>query len=494
MAEVKRYLAVDLGAESGRVMLGEVVDGQIDLREIHRFGNGPREVAGTLRWDFTTLLSEIKAGLAKAIKESDGPISGIGVDSWGVDYGLLDGQGQLIEDPYHYRDSRTDAMMKRAFDLMGKRAVYDHSGIQFMQINTLYQLLAAREAQSPTLAQARHVVMMADLVSYHLCGEVFAEYSLASTSQLMDMATGEWSQAIFERLGLPQGLMPGIVTPGTVVGQLSASVCRELDCDPIAVIAVGSHDTASAVAAVPVVGDSWAYLSSGTWSLMGVELDQAVINDETFGSDFTNEGGVEGTIRLLKNIMGLWLVQECRRQWASEGKELTYADMTELAEQAPPFAGWVNPLDATFLIPGEMPQRINAYLARSGQEKIKNKGQMIRLVLESLAFSYRWCLEKLEAITGKPIDVLHMVGGGIKNELLCQFGSNAIGRKVVAGPVEATALGNILIQAKACRQIETLVQGRQWIGESVVLKTYEPQETAAWNREYEKIEQVLNAG
>ena len=307
MENKKTYIAVDLGAESGRVMLGDVSD-TLSLQEVHRFANGPVERDGTLRWDFDRLFGEIKTGIAKAVKQADGPIVSIAVDSWGVDFGLLDEQGQLIEDPYNYRDSRTDGIMDKAFGLMGKREIYDNSGLQFMQLNTIYQLLSMRLGDSPVLAGARKLIFMADLVGYHLCGKQYAEYSLASTSQLMDMKTGKWSQKIFDKLDLPIEIMPEVVKTGATVGTLKPELCEEFGCGAIDIIAAGSHDTASAVAAVPATQDNWAYLSSGTWSLMGIEAAEPIINDKSFANGFTNEGGVDNTIRFLKNIMGLWLV------------------------------------------------------------------------------------------------------------------------------------------------------------------------------------------
>ncbi|MHC4477765.1 MAG: rhamnulokinase [Planctomycetota bacterium] len=482
----KHYVAVDLGAESGRVMLGSVCDGKLSLEEAHRFGNTPVEQAGALRWDFDRLLSEVKTGIAKAAKQAGGEVSGIGVDSWGVDFGLIDAAGNLIEDPYHYRDARTNGVMEKAFELMGKREIYESTGLQFLQFNSVYQLLAMRLADSAALARAKRLIFMADLFSYYLCGRVFGEYSLASTSQMMDMRTGLWSQEIFDKLSLPIGIMPEVVEPGTVVGELKADVAEDLGCGRIPVIAVASHDTGSAVAAVPAGDDNWAYISSGTWSLIGVEVPEAVIKDKSFEHSFTNEGGVEGTIRLLKNIMGLWLVQECRRQWQTEAANLSYRDLAEMAENAEPFAAYIDPDHGSFLARGDMPKRINGYLAATGQKSVGDKAQMIRVILESLALKYRWALERLEEITAKAIDCLHMVGGGIQNELLCQFTANAVGRRVIAGPIEATAIGNILMQAKAAGQIGTLSEAREIVGDSFEPKEYEAQNSGLWQEQYEK--------
>ncbi len=485
MADEKKYIAVDLGAESGRVMIGAVSDERIVLKEIHRFGNGPIEEDGSLKWDFNKLISEIKTGISKAAKTAGNDIAGIGVDSWGVDFGLLDADDKLIENPYHYRDSRTNGMMEKAFELLSKREIYEHTGIQFMQLNSVYQLLSMRLANSGVMAKAKNLIFIADLVSYYLCGEIFAEYSLASTSQFMDMRASRWSKEVLDRLSLPVGILPRIVKPGTIVGQLTAKVQKELGCGPIPVIAIGSHDTASAIAGVPAGVGNWAYLSSGTWSLMGVEIPRAIINDKTFEYEFTNEGGVENKIRLLKNIMGLWLMQECRRQWQKEGTDLSYNELTAMAEKAEPFAGFLNVDDGVFLALGDMPKRINEYLARTGQKTTQDKGQINRIIMESLALKYRQVMDAIENITGDTIEQLHIVGGGIKNELLCRFTANAIGKKVITGPIEATASGNILMQAKAAGQIETLDQAREIVRNSFNLKEYQPQNTSLWQEQYE---------
>ncbi len=492
MSGTKQYIAVDLGAESGRVMLGTISDAELKLEEIHRFGNGPIEQAGSLRWDFNKLFSNIKDGIAKAVKAADRQVCGIGVDSWGVDFGLIDENGELIENPYHYRDSRTNGMMDKAFELMGKRQVYDNTGIQFMQLNTVYQLLSLSLSRPEVLKKTDKMIFMADLVSYHLCGQAFAEYSLASTSQLMDMKTGRWSKEIFDQLSLPMELMPKVVAPGTVVGKLNDELAKQVGCKPIDIIAIGSHDTAIAVAAVPVSEKNWAYLSSGTWSLMGLEIRHAVINDETYKYQFTNEGGVANTILLLKNIMGLWIVQECKRQWKSDGDDLSYLQITNMAQEAEPFKAFINSNDNAFFAPGSMPERINMYLADNDQSTIDDEGQIVRVILESLALNYRWVIEKLEEINGSSVDVLHIVGGGIQNELLCQFAANATGKKVVTGPIEATASGNIIMQAIAKGQFGSLAEAREVVANSFELKSYSPQDVQIWDEQYKKIEHVFN--
>jgi len=482
----KIYIAIDLGAENGRVILGQVSDSRLNLQEVHRFSNSPIMENGSLRWDFDYLLSEIKAGIAKTVKVTNEEISGIGIDSWGVDFGLIDKKGRLIENPYHYRDSRTNGMMDKAFELIPKKDIYFNTGIQFMQLNTVYQLLAMKTSNSDLLQKTNKLIFMADLVAYHLCGKIFAEYTLASTSQLMNLQTGRWSEEIFDKLLLPIDIMPGVVKAGMVVGKLKSELAGELGATQLSVIAVGSHDTASAIAAVPAKGDSWAYLSSGTWSLMGVEVPSAIINETTYKYQFTNEGGVANTIRLLKNIMGLWIVQECRHQWQAEGEKLSYSQLADLAQKAQPFAGYINPNDSCFFSPGRMPAKINDYLKQAGQNITDDYGQIVRIVLESLAFNYRWVLERIEEVTGKQIDVLHIVGGGIQNELLCQFTADATGKKVVAGPVEATAIGNIIMQAIATGQLKSVSHGREIVKNSIKTKKYLPSDSDVWTEKYKR--------
>jgi len=490
MDGVKNYIAIDLGASSGRVILGRVRAGEILLEEMHRFENGPIQCGDSIRWDFAKLFGEIEAGLAKTAKHV-GKIESISVDSWGVDFGLIDSKGKLFENPYHYRDKRTDTMMDEVFSIVPRKKVYDITGIQFMPFNSIYQLRALKLQQPASLKNTDKIIFMADLVSYYLCGEIFSEYTLASTSQLVDMNTGKWSDELFSKLSLPMNVMPKIVQPGSVVGKLKKQIADKIGCAQISIVATGSHDTASAVASVPAQGNNWAYLSSGTWSLMGVEIAKPLINDATYKYQFTNEGGVYNTIRLLKNIMGLWLIQECRRNWVQQGEKLQFAAIAEMAKNAKPFAAVINPNDSRFLAPCDMPAMINGYLAEKGYKKINDKGQLIRVILESLAFYYRRVFEILEEITGKKIDVLHLVGGGIQNELLCQFTANSIGRKVVAGPVEATAMGNIMVQAIAAGQIANISEGRKAVAKSFELKTYQPADTQAWNEKYQQIKNIL---
>jgi len=480
------YVAVDLGAESGRVMLGTLAGDRLDLREVHRFPNGPVPQGDSIRWDVERLFAEVDRGIARAAAQAEGRVECIGVDTWGVDFGLLDADGKLIERPYHYRDARTDGVMERAFERMPRREFYERTGIQFMQINSVFQLLAMRLAGDPALERAERLLFMADLVNWHLCGQALAEYTLASTSQMMDMRTGRWSEPVLSALELPAEILPDVVAPGTGIGELRLELARRLRTRALPVVAVAAHDTASAVAAVPAEGEGWGYLSSGTWSLLGVEVREPVIDDRTFAASFTNEGGVEGTFRLLKNIMGLWLVQECRRQWAAEGMSLSYEALTAMAQAAPAFAAVLDPSDDAFLAPGDMPRRINEYMTAHGRPHFQDKGAMVRAVLEGLALTYRQQVERLEALLGHDLTALHVVGGGSQNDLLNQFTADATGRPVVAGPVEATAVGNVLMQALATGRVESLDEVRALVRQSFPTRRFEPREPDVWRREAER--------
>lgn len=481
MSRSKNYIAIDLGASSGRVMLGNIDGHKLSIEECYRFPNEPIEQDGTLRWDFKRIFSEIKKGISAAVKKSGGNIESIGVDSWGVDFGLIDKAGQLIENPYHYRDSRTDGMMEKAFGLLPKRKIFDETGIQFLQLNTLYQLLAMSQADSDVLRKAHKLLFIADLVAYFLCGKIFSESTLASTSQLLDVSKLEWSKEIFEKMHLPIDLMPEVIEPGVRVGVLNEQLCSELGCGPIPVVAAGSHDTASAVAAVPSSDNSWAYISSGTWSLIGLEIDKVAINDETYEEGFSNEIGVGGKIRLLTDLMGMWLIQECFRTWQEKGETFKFTDIAEMARKAKPFVAIFDTNDHGLFTPGNMEDKINDCLKKTGQKAIHDKGQIIRVIMESLAFKYADVLRQMENITKKKINVMHIVGGGCQNELLSQFAADAMGCKVICGPVEATSIGNVIIQAMAAKQIDSLSHARDIIGQSSDLKEYLPLNHNKWN-------------
>ena len=488
MNGLSHYIAIDIGAESGRVMLACISNGKISLLEVHRFANNPVEQEDSLRWDFPKILSEIKTGIKKvfAINKT---IESIGIDTWGVDFGLIDNKGRLIENPYHYRDKRNKGVLEKACGIISRKEIYSDTGIQFLPFNSLYQLLAYKWQRPDILEKASRLLFMPDLIVYFLTGAVEAEYTIASTSQIMDMKTGLFSKNLLETLELPGNILPKIIQPGTKAGTLKKEIADELNCFPVPVIAVGSHDTASAVAAIPTIKkEGWAYLSSGTWSLLGAEINKPVINDTSFEMEFTNEGGVEGTIRLLKNIMGLWFVQQCRNQWAKDGFEFNYADLAAMAVKAKPFAAHINVEDENFLSHGNMPEKINQYLKLTGQNEITDKGQMIRVILENLAVRYEQVLNMLEKLLGRQIEVLHVVGGGSQNQLLNQQTADATGRKVIAGPVEATAIGNILMQAIACGNIESLSEARKNVARSFDIREYIPRQNTGWKQFIQKAE------
>jgi rhamnulokinase len=483
-----RYLALDLGAESGRGLLGSFDGEQLVLEEVHRFGNGPVRMADTLYWDLPRLFEEIKIALGKGTTRG-GMLDGVGLDTWGVDFGLLGRGDTLLGNPVHYRDARTNGMVEKAIQRLPRERIYEITGVQFLPFNTLYQLLALVQTRSPHLDVAETLLMMPDLFGWLLTGQRTSERTDASTTQLLDARNGNWSQELCHELGLPGSILPELIEPGSVLGTLRSSVVDELGFShTVRVIAPATHDTASAVAAVPVVASQsradsrpdWCYLSSGTWSLLGVEVPRPVINAETLRSNFTNEGGVSGTTRLLKNVMGLWLVQECRRTWARAGRPWSYEELTAQAQAAPAFATLVDPDDASFLAPGDMPARLNTFYQRTGQRPPCNEGAMVRSCLESLALKYRWVIDRLEKILDTKIKTIHIVGGGTQNTLLCQFTANACGRPVHAGPVEATAIGNILIQALGLGQLGSIADLRAVVSRSFPVTVYEPQDTDAW--------------
>ncbi|MCU0519463.1 MAG: rhamnulokinase [Anaerolineae bacterium] len=484
------YLAVDLGAESGRVVAGHFDGKRIALEPLHRFPNGPVDVQGTLFWDVLRLWSDIKIGLGKAAAEYGDRIVGIGLDTWGVDYGLLGRDGTLLGNPYHYRDSRTDGMMEAAFRRVPRGEVFARTGIQFMQLNTLFQLVAMVEAGSSVLDVAETLLTMPDLINYWLTGRRANEFTIATTTQCYDPRAGDWAYGMLEKLGIPTRLFGAIVPPGTVLGPLQASVAAETGLGAVPVIAPATHDTGSAVAAVPMDPDNAIYLSSGTWSLMGVESKAPIIDDRMLTWNLTNEGGVDGTFRILKNIMGLWLVQECRREWQRTGEDYDYGEMVEMAAAAPAFGPIVSPSDSRFLAPGDMTSRIRAACRDVGQAPPESKGAILRCALESLALEYRWVAERLDELTGKRLGTIHIIGGGAQNELLDQLAADATGRTVVTGPIEATALGNVLVQAKALGHIGSIAEGREVVKASFELKTFEPRDTARWDDVYARYLQI----
>jgi rhamnulokinase len=491
MANTSDYLALDLGAESGRGVLGMFDGERLTLAEVHRFANRPVQMLDTLYWDLPQLFDGIKTAMRRAAATDRG-LDGVGVDTWGVDFGLIGRNDTLLGNPVHYRDARTEGMLEAAFRRVPRERIYEISGLQFLPFNTLYQLLALRLSDSPLLEMAETLLLMPDLLGWLLTGRRVGERTNASTTQLFDPRAGRWSDELCQALNLPRAILPELVDPGTELGPLRRPLAEEVGLDPaLTVLLPGTHDTASAVAAVPVVRPAgvaavvgppdWCYLSSGTWSLLGVEVARPVIDPETLRSNFTNEGGVAGTTRLLKNIMGLWLVQECRRTWARQGRDYSYDDLHARAKAARPFAALVEPDDPSFLAPGDMPARLAAYCSRTGQEPPGDEGGFVRCALEGLALKYRWTIERLEAIVGTTIRTIHIVGGGTQNTLLCQFAADACGRVVHSGPVEATAAGNVLLQAMARGRIGSLADARAIVARSFPVTVYEPRDTAAWD-------------
>jgi len=482
----RNFLAIDLGAESGRAILGILDAGRLLLEQLHRFPNVPVRLPTGLYWDSLRLWDDILRGLTIAGRERGLRLDGIGVDTWGVDFALLGRDGALVDNPRHYRDSRNNGVPDRLFGVVPRDEVFAQTGIQVMQINSLYQWYAMKLAAAPALEAASRLVFTPDLFSYFLSGVIKAELTIASTSQFYNPVTGTWAYDLLRRLDLDPAVLPDIAPPGTPLGPLLAHVAEASGLDPATpVFATAGHDTAAAVAAVPVdSGDDWCYVSSGTWSLMGVELPGPVINERTLRLNYTNEIGVERRVRLLKNIMGLWPLQECRRSWALDGHDYSYDDLTHMAGEAPPLTAVINPDE--FLEPGRMPQRIAEACRRTGQPTPSTPAAMTRVILESLALRYREVVENLESITGKPIRRIHIVGGGSRNQLLNQFVADCTGRTVIAGPTEATAAGNILVQAMGAGILSGLDQIRAIVRASFPLVVTEPVSAAGWDEAYQR--------
>jgi len=491
MSHPSSYLAIDLGAESGRATLGTLDGGRLRLAEVHRFPNTPVRTLDGLHWDVLRLWADIQEGIARAARACPSGIASLGVDTWGVDFALLDAQGALIGNPYHYRDGRTRDMPGEAFRRVPRERIFELTGIQFMPINTLYQLLAMVRSGSAALRAASRLLMIPDLFNYWLTGQQTGEFTNVTTSQCYDPRRGAWAGALLAELGIPGHIFPTVIAPGTALGELLPEVAEETGAGPVRVIAPACHDTGSAVVAVPAGGRGFAWLSSGTWSIMGTEREAPVIDGRSLAYDFTNEGGVGGTYRLSKNIAGLWLVQECRRAWARAGGEVAYEQLARLAAEAPAFACLIDPDRAEFGQPGDMPHRIQAYCRSTGQPAPESQGAIVRCILESLALKYRWTLGRLEELAGGRLEPLHIVGGGSQNTLLNQFAADATGRRVLAGPAEATSIGNLLVQAVALGDVPSLAEGRRLVRESFAVAAYEPSGGAAWGAAYERFCSLL---
>ena len=482
----KHYLACDLGAESGRLIRGSIDGRRLALEELHRFPNAPIRAAGSIHWNPDSLYEEILAGLKKAAAHRL-PFQSISCDSWGVDYLLLDAAGAVIPPTFHYRDPRTAVGMRRVLAKTDWPSVFAETGVQLMPINALFQLAAEKPAR---LAKAKTILGIGDGFNYLLGGRPVIEVSMASTFQLYNPKTGGWSQKLCESTGLPIGIFPKVVPSGTTIGRLSDSVKQASGLGSLRVVAGCSHDTAAAVAAIPAECANWAYLSSGTWSLLGVELPSPLLTNACRDLNFTNEIGCSGTTRLLKNISGLWLLQEARRIWAAGGQEFDYAELARLASQAAPFQSLVNPADPRFVAPADMTEAIDSFCRETDQPPPKTPGSVTRCILESLALLYRKTVKELESVIQRPVEILHIVGGGSKNRLLNQLTASAIQRPVVAGPAEATAVGNIAVQALAAGDLPNLKAIRKLVRESSELVRYHPEQAAEWSMAADRFAQL----
>ena len=485
----KRVLAFDFGASSGRAILGTYQDGKIRMEEIHRFNNDPVVINGVFHWDVLRLFFEIKQGISKAVHA--GGFDAIGIDTWGVDFGLIDKKGHLLSNPVHYRDSRTVGMIDKVAETIPVEELYKNTGIQLAAYNTIFQLEALKQKDPELLALADKLLLMPDLFAYLLTGVAKAEYCEVSTTQLLDPKTGDWNYELMDRLDIPRRLFPEIVDAGSTYGLLSDEICEELGAPKVPVIAVATHDTGSAVVAVPSSEKNFVFISCGTWSLFGTELPAPVINDTTFTFNLTNEGGYGRTTRMLKNIMGLWLIQESRRQWIREGADVSYGDLEREALACEPFKCFINPDDDSFVAPGNLPKRVQEFCERTGQYVPQTRGEIMRCIYESLAMKYRFTFHALHEVTGLDYNVIHMIGGGTKDRLLCQMAADACNTRVIAGPIEATATGNIAVQLIALGDIADLAEARKVIAVSEDPKYYEPTNPDVYTEAYARFEKLL---
>ena len=477
-------LGFDFGASSGRAMLGVFDGGKIEIEEIHRFSNDPVMLCGRFVWDVPRLVYEMKQALLK-LSRTGVHVDAIGIDTWGVDYGMLDRNGNLLGLPVHYRDDRTLGMREKLREVVSDQELFARTGMGYNQFNTIYQLYAMKLEGDPVLDGAADLLFMPDLLAYFLTGKKGTEYTVASTSEMLNPFTRDWDKALLEKLGIPTSFLGEVKLPGTVRGTLLKDIAKECGVDEIPVIAIGCHDTASAVAAVPAVEKDFAYISSGTWSLLGAEIEKPLCEESVRLANYTNEGGVDGSIRLLKNIMGLWIIQECKREWDRRSDAVGFAELVEMAMRAPAFKAIVDVDDPCFMAPGDMPNRIQAYCERTGQAVPQGRGEISRVIYESLALKYRYSIERLEEVLGHPIKVLHIVGGGSKNALLNRFTAEAIKRPVVAGPGEGTVIGNLLMQAVALGEIEDIPALRRVVEASFPTETFAPEtDGAAWDAAY----------
>jgi rhamnulokinase len=485
------FIAFDLGATSGRAIAGTLADGKIAMEEISRFENGIIPVGDHFHWNILGIYNILRNSLKTCAQEGKYLPESIGIDTWGVDFGLLAKDGSLLGEPYAYRDPHTNGMMDEYFKLVPREKVYELTGIQFMQFNSLFQLFAMKRAGSSLLESAQDLLFLPDLLNYLFTGVKKAEFTIASTSQMLNPKTMTWATELFDAFGAPVSLMQELTLPGTIVGTLTDAIAKETGIGKIPVVAVGAHDTASAIASVPAEGENWAYLSSGTWSLMGIETRKPLIDKETEAMNFTNEGGIEGTIRFLKNITGLWLLEQFRKVWEQEN--WSYNQLVDMAKAEKAFLCYVDPDAPDFMNPENMVVAISGYCSRTGQKAPETAGQFVRCIFESLALKYRHTIESLKKVSPHPIEKLHVIGGGSKNAYLCQFTANAIGMPVIAGPAEGTAMGNLLVQAMALGHLHSLADIRKVVRNSVETETYLPQDTDEWDKAYERLQSIVNS-
>lgn len=483
--KIHNFLAFDLGATSGRSVIGTLRDGRIETRELTRFPNGIVELHGKFYWNLLGLYQHLKEGLAACAREGITPDS-IGIDTWGVDIVPIGDDGSILGMPRAYRDPYTNGAPEKFFEIVSREEVYDKTGIQIMNFNTLYQIFAAVQEGYTPIIEAKRLLFIPDALSYMLTGQQICEYTIASTSQILNPRTSLLEASLLEAAGVKGDIFPDVQLPGSVIGSLTDTLADETRIGKVDVVAVAGHDTASAVAAVPAENERFAYLSSGTWSLMGIETKEPIINSDSFRHNFTNEGGVDGTTRFLKNICGMWILEQCRKEWEREGKNYSYPEIVDMANAAEPFVSFINPDDASFANPQSMLKAIEAFCLRTGQPVPQNDTQIIRTIFESLALRYREVLEMLEGMAPFAIDVLHIIGGGSKNRLLNQFTANAIGKRVVAGPSEATAYGNIMMQAVGAGVVGSLAEARAIIRASIETEEFTPQEREIWEAAYKR--------
>ncbi len=487
------YLAIDLGAESGRAITGWIENEKLKIKEIHRFTTHRIQIGQHLFWDAPAILAEIKKSLVGVAGKE---IYGIGITTWGVDHAFIDKNGILISLPFHYRDRRTEGIMQEVFRKVSREKIFRETGIQFMPLNTLYQVYAAKKHSPWILQSADRMLFMPDLFNYWLCGTAVNEFTIASTSQMMNpeknrfKPRGDWIYDILKKLGIPTHFLCDIAAPGKKLGTLLKTIQKETGAGKIPVFSVCCHDTASAVFAVPAKGKNWAYLSSGTWSLLGKEITEPVINNQTLSFNFTNEGGYDGKIRFLKNIMGLWIWQECRKQW-SRKQQFSYPELSELASREKPFSALIDVNNSLFFFPDNMVEKIQRFCKSTGQKIPEGPGQITRVILESLALEYKLHLERLQSIAGK-IEVLHIVGGGSQNKLLSRFAASSTGKDVLCGPVEATAIGNIGVQMIADKIVKNHTEFRGMVKNSFPLTVYHPENPDDWEEPYKKYLKLKN--